>query len=72
VAWVLIGVVVFVRGLGLWLPVRFEIWSGWDGVGTAAVTLVGPIAYFTRIFIPTTANTFPAIHYTEASLNTAS
>jgi hypothetical protein len=24
------------------------IWSGWDGVGTAAVTLVGPIAYFTR------------------------
>ena len=25
-----------------------EIWSGWDGVGTAAVTLVGPIAYFTR------------------------
>jgi hypothetical protein len=26
-----------------------EIWSGWDGVGTAAVTLVGPIAYFTRV-----------------------
>jgi hypothetical protein len=26
-----------------------QIWSGWDGVGTAAVTLVGPIAYFTRI-----------------------
>ena len=25
-----------------------EIWSGWDGVGTAAVTLVGPIACFTR------------------------
>jgi hypothetical protein len=25
-----------------------EVWSGWDGVGTAAVTLVGPIAYFTR------------------------
>jgi len=25
------------------------IWSGWDGVGTAAVTLVGPIAYFTRV-----------------------
>jgi len=25
-----------------------QIWSGWDGVGTAAVTLVGPIAYFTR------------------------
>ena len=24
-------------------------WSGWDGVGTAAVTLVGPIAYFTRV-----------------------
>jgi hypothetical protein len=24
-------------------------WSGWDGVDTAAVTLVGPIAYFTRI-----------------------
>jgi hypothetical protein len=23
-------------------------WSGWDGVGTAAVTLVGPIACFTR------------------------
>jgi hypothetical protein len=26
-----------------------RIWSGWDGVGTAAVTLVGPIAYFTRV-----------------------
>ena len=26
------------------------MWSGWDGVGTAAVTLVGPIAYFTRVF----------------------
>jgi hypothetical protein len=26
-----------------------QIWSGWDGVGTAAVTLVGPIAYFTRV-----------------------
>jgi hypothetical protein len=25
-----------------------QIWSGWDGVVTAAVTLVGPIAYFTR------------------------
>ena len=25
------------------------MWSGWDGVGTAAVTLVGPIAYFTRV-----------------------
>ncbi|MGD0824256.1 MAG: hypothetical protein ABR908_06715 [Terriglobales bacterium] len=25
------------------------VWSGWDGVGTAAVTLVGPIAYFTRV-----------------------
>jgi hypothetical protein len=24
------------------------MWSGWDGVGTAAVALVGPIAYFTR------------------------
>jgi hypothetical protein len=24
------------------------MWSGWDGVGTAAVTLVGSIAYFTR------------------------
>jgi hypothetical protein len=27
-------------------------WSGWDGVGTAAVTLVGPIAYFTRMYEP--------------------
>jgi len=27
---------------------NFGIWSGWDGVGTAAVTLVGSIAYFTR------------------------
>lgn len=27
---------------------KFANWSGWDGVGTAAVTLVGPIAYFTR------------------------
>ncbi len=26
-----------------------QFWSGWDGVGTAAVTLVGPIAYFTRV-----------------------
>jgi hypothetical protein len=25
-----------------------SFWSGWDGVVTAAVTLVGPIAYFTR------------------------
>ena len=28
---------------------RRKIWSGWDGVGTAAVTLVGSIAYFTRV-----------------------
>jgi hypothetical protein len=28
---------------------EFENWSGWDGVGTAAVTLVGSIAYFTRV-----------------------
>ena len=26
-----------------------KLWSGWDGVGTAAVTLVGSIAYFTRV-----------------------
>lgn len=33
-----------------------EIWSGWDGVGTAAVTLVGPIAYFTRVCLRTYAH----------------
>jgi hypothetical protein len=26
-----------------------RVWSGWDGVDTAAVTLVGSIAYFTRV-----------------------
>jgi hypothetical protein len=30
-------------------PFYKAVWSGWDGVGTAAVTLVGPIAYFTRV-----------------------
>ncbi len=32
------------------------MWSGWDGVGTAAVTLVGPIAYFTPFVIIDVAN----------------
>jgi hypothetical protein len=36
------------RAAGFRSP-RRRIWSGWDGVGTAAVTLVGPIAYFTRV-----------------------
>jgi len=39
------------RQLSRWrLIARWKIWSGWDGVGTAAVTLVGPIAYFTRVY----------------------
>ncbi|MGA8066890.1 MAG: hypothetical protein WCA47_06135, partial [Terriglobales bacterium] len=47
-------------------------WSGWDGVGTAAVTLVGPIAYFTRVspFGLLMDGIFPfAIHYTENRLD---
>ena len=32
-------------------PEHRESWSGWDGVGTAAVTLVGSIACFTRILL---------------------
>ncbi|MGA9502931.1 MAG: hypothetical protein WBV31_00760, partial [Terriglobales bacterium] len=44
----------------------------WDGVGTAAVTLVGPIAYFTRVspFGLLMDGIFPfAIHYTENRLD---
>src|ERR1039458_8142283 len=47
-----------------WLLIaRSRIWSGWDGVGTAAVTLVGSIAYFTRVACTSTLSKVPLDHF---------
>jgi hypothetical protein len=51
------------------VPTADKIWSGWDGVGTAAVTLVGPIAYFTRVCQQCIGASQSLFHYTDVSLD---